>query len=380
MNIFLLAGEVSGDNLGGKLMAALKAQDSAVQMAGVGGPRMKEQGLDCLLDMEELNVMGIAEVVFQLPRLLKIMDGLAREIEARQPDILVTVDFPDFNFHLAKRLKKRGIFKGKIIHYVAPTVWAWRPDRAKKIAGFLDGLLCLYPFEPPYFEAHGLKTCFTGHPIVEEKPEATDPAAFRAAMGIGADTRTLGLLLGSREGEIKALSGRLIETAQYAAESVKGLALIVPTLPHLEYTVRDLLGDIGVPVHITTDVSDKWAAFKACDAAVAVSGTVGLELAYAGTPHIIGYRFKWLSYAIAKMMVKTKYAHLGNILLQERAVPEFIQMQCTSEKMSAAVIDLLEDEQKVAAQRLAFQKIRTRMHNPDRTNPSDKAAEFILSD
>lgn len=379
MNIFLLAGEVSGDVLGGKLMASLKKQSAGnLSMAGIGGANMAAQGLDVLLPMEELNVMGISEVLFQLPRLIKLLNGIAEEIETRKPDILITIDFPDFNFRLAQRLKKRGIFKGKIVHYVAPTVWAWRPKRAQKIAKFLDGLLCLYPFEPEYFTAHGLPAEFVGHPIVEEEPEQSDPLSFRASCGMIGGEATLGVFFGSRHGELKRLSKVIVETAEYVAENVDNLHLIVPTLPHLEMDVRNILDGCGVPYHVTTTPSEKWSAFRACGVAIAVSGTVGLELSYAGVPHIIGYKTSALNYAIAKMLVKTKYAHLGNILMQEPIVPEFIQGACKSEAMAAELIDLLEDSAAQTAQRLAFQKLRTRLHNPERSSPSDKAAAFIL--
>ena len=379
MNIFLLAGEVSGDVLGGKLMASLKSRGGDhLSMSGIGGANMAAQGLDVLLPMEELNVMGITEVLFQLPRLLKLMAGIVEEIETRQPDIVITIDFPDFNFRLAERLKKRGIYKGKIIHYVAPTVWAWRPKRAQKIAKFLDGLLCLYPFEPEYFTPHGLPTCFTGHSIVEETPERSDPLAFRASCAMADDTPTLGVFFGSRHGELKRLSKVITETAEYVGENVPNLHLIVPTLPHLEFDVREILDGCGLPYHITVTADEKWSAFRACNAAVAVSGTVGLELSYAGVPHIIGYKTSMMNYTIAKMLVKTEYAHLGNILMQEPIVPEFIQGACKSEVMSAELIDLLNDSGAQTTQRLAFQKLRTRLHNPERVAPSDKAAAFIL--
>lgn len=380
MNIYLIAGEASGDVLGGKLMASLKAASSStLSMAGIGGANMLEQGLEQVLPIEELSVMGVSEILFQLPRLLKLLDATVRDIEARQPDILVTIDAPDFNFRVAERLKKRGHYKGQIIHYVAPTVWAWRPGRAKKVAGFLDGLLCLYPFEPPYFTAHGLKTAFVGHSIVEEAPEKADPLHFRSNCGMKDGDKALGVFFGSRHGELKRLSGVICETTEYVGENVDNLHLIVPTLPHLEYDVRSALDGCGMPFHITTAKDEKWSAFRACDAAIAVSGTVGLELAYAGVPHVIGYKMSVANYSIAKMLIKTKYAHLGNILMQELIVPEFIQGACRSENMAAELIDLIENAQAQTAQRLAFQKLRTRLHNEERIAPSDAAAQFILS-
>ncbi len=173
-NIFLIAGEPSGDNLGGALISSIRQKSPNAEFFGIGGDIMTAQGLQSLLPMEEICVMGVFEVVTQIPRLLKLIQGVVEEIEARQPDILVTIDLPDFNFQVAKRLKKRGIFNGKIVHYVAPTVWAWRPGRAEKISEFLDGLLCLFPFEPAYFHPYNLRADYVGHPLIEQRLEKSE--------------------------------------------------------------------------------------------------------------------------------------------------------------------------------------------------------------
>lgn len=353
--MFVIAGEHSGDALGGRLMAAMK--DTKIE--GIGGPLMQAQGLQSLVPMDELCVMGIVEVMKHYPRLRKLAFQIIEEIEQRQPDILLTIDLPDFNFAIAKQLKKRGKFKGKIIHYVAPSVWAWRPGRAKKISKFLDGLLCLFPFEPSYFTKHGLKAEFVGHSLIESGINQVDGSKFRKA-----ERLNLGVLFGSRQGEFDRHSAIFKDVIL----KFPNVHIIAPTLPRLESQVRELLKDTDCT--IITDPKDKWNAFASCDAAIAVSGTVGLELAYLGIPHIIAYKVNFLTWVLVKILVKTKYAHLANILLNKPVVPEFLQWDCEPEKIAAGLKEILENPE---YQKQEFQNLKSMLG----TNPSQKAAEFI---
>lgn len=373
-SIFLIAGEASGDALGGALIHALRGAQPDVEIAGVGGERMQEAGLHSLLPMEELCVMGIAEVLEHLPRLLKLIKGMVEDIEARQPDVLVTIDLPDFNFRVAKMLKKRGIFKGKIIHYVAPTVWAWRPGRAKKVAQFLDGMMCLFPFEPEYFTAHGLRAAYVGHPLTQRT--VADGAVFRAAHDIPPDVKVLSVMFGSRSGEFKMHAPIFMEAIQYIREQTPDLQLVVPTLPHLQYEVTELISSAGIPAYILLDDQRKADGIAASDAAMVVSGTAALELAYAGTPHIVGYKTSGFTWAVMKILVKSKFAHLANILLGRAAVPEFLQGRCRADLLAAGVLKLFKDDGAVAKQHAAFAEVRSAMA-VDAGTPSDKAALFI---
>ena len=377
-NIFVIAGEASGDALGGPLMEALKRGDPSIQFEGVGGDKMQAAGLESLLPMEELCVMGLFEVLGHLPRLLRLIKAIVEEIEARQPDVVVTIDLPDFNFRVAKLLKKRGIFKGKIIHYVAPTVWAWRPGRAKKIAQFLDGLMCLFPFEPEYFTKHGLKAVYVGHSLTQRDLSLLDGKAFREARQMSEDACVLTVMFGSRLAELKAHGAIFVEAIEYIAEQEPDLELFVPTLPHLEYDVLELLNGLDVPATVVVDQEDKWQGFVASDVAMAVSGTAALELAYAGAPHVIGYRTGWLTWVVLKMVVKTKFAHLANILLgrDKPAVPEFLQMACTPAHLATGVLTLLKDESATAKQKAAFEGLRGVLAT--KQPPSEVAAGFVL--
>ena len=377
-SVFLLAGEASGDALGGPLMEALKRANPAVTFKGVGGEAMQAAGLDSLLPMEELCVMGLVEVVEHLPRLMKLINKMVAYIEKAQPDVVVTIDLPDFNFRVAKQLKANGIFKGRIVHYVAPTVWAWRPGRAKKVAAFLDGIMCLFPFEPDYFTAHGLKAAYVGHPLTERDLATDDGGAFREARGIAADAKVLTVMFGSRPAEIKAHGKIFAEAISYIAEQEPNLQLIVPTLPHVEFDVLEVLGEIDVPAYVTLDQDEKWVAMAASDAAVAVSGTAGLELAYAGVPHVIGYKAGFVTWALVKILVKSKYAHLANILLDRPVVPELLQFGCTGSNVAAGVLAVLQDDDAIAAQKGAFDELRVGLKTDQA--PSDMAAGFVLTE
>ena len=377
--VFLIAGEPSGDALGASLMCGLKELGIAQEnIEGIGGGLMQAEGLESLLPMEELCVMGLWEVLWQLPRLLKLIHGVVEEIEKRQPDIVVTIDLPDFNFQVAQKLKKRGIFKGKIVHYVAPTVWAWRPGRAKKVSEYLDGMMCLFPFEPTYFEKHGLKSGYVGHPLVEHDKALVDPIRFRKERSIGPDDLCVGLLLGSREKELSALSSVFIQTLDALYEQYPEMQVIVPTLPNMEYEVLKRLEGVNFPVNVVTDQGWKWDAFAACDVALAVSGTVGLELSYIGTPHVIGYKAHPITGLILKLIVKTRFAHLTNILLDEEAVPEFLQGRCNVNLLTRAVMRLIKYPEERQKQTEAFAKLDQALMLDGGETPSRQAARFVL--
>lgn len=379
-DVFLIAGEASGDALGASLIRALRKQagETGVAVSGIGGPLMKAEGFETLLPMSELCVMGLWEVIGHLPRLLRLIDGVVEEIEKRQPAVLVTIDLPDFNFRVAEKLRKRKIFTGKIVHYVAPSVWAWRPGRAKKIAKFLDGLLCLFPFEPPYFEKEKLAAEFVGHPLVESALQETDRFAFRAERGIPDDALCVGILLGSRAGELEKHAKIMTATIDVLREQYPEMHIIAPTLPHLEFEVSKALENLGENVHISTDQTHKWQAFAACDMALAVSGTVGLELALMGVPHVIGYKMNILTWAMLRLMIKTRYAHLVNILLGRGVVPEFIQSKFTVLNLSRAIMLLIRDAGVREQQKKDFQGLETLLRAGDGAPPSEKAAAFVL--
>ena len=379
MKYFLVAGEPSGDVLGAKLMESLKEQDPNAEFHGVGGSLMKDQGLNLLLPMDELTVMGVWEALLRLPQLIKIRQAMVYEIEKLKPDAVITVDFPDFNFLLAQKIRANKNIKTRIIHYVAPTVWAWRPGRAKAVARYLDAMICLFPFEPPYFKKHKLPSIFVGHPITQDDPSSGDAEAFKREHEIPDDVKLLGLFFGSRQGELKNNAAVIKETAIYIKDQIENVHLVIPTLDSLEYEILNLINDLNITAYVESDYSKKWNAMAACDAAIAVSGTVGLELAYAGVPHVIVYKTHPITYMIVRMLAKVRYAHLANIILNKPVVPEFLQGRSKSENISGSVIKLLTDEK--AAKELTddFAEIRKALGSQNEEKPSMKAARYILN-
>lgn len=378
--VFLVAGEASGDALGANLIAGLKKQGIPQEsFEGIGGELMAQEGLESILPMEELCVMGLWEVAGHLPRLLKLIQGIVEEIEESKPDFVVTIDLPDFNFQLAKKLKSRGIFKGKIIHYVAPSVWAWRPKRAENISKFLDGLMCLFPFEPKFFEPHGLKTQYVGHPLIEIDRESLNPERFRSEREISEDATCVGLFLGSRAQEIKTHKKAFVETLEVLGEQIDDFHVIVPTLPNLEYDLRKELEDADFEKHIVPAPSKKWDAIASCDLALAVSGTIGLELSYLGVPHLIGYKASPITAMIVKSMIKVNHVHLTNILLEEEAVPEFLQGKCNVQHMARAMLRLHKYPEEREKQHEAFKRLNDALRLENNQTPSDVAARFVLS-
>jgi len=373
--IFLIAGEASGDTLGASLMESLVP--SGAECVGIGGSLMEAHGLDSLLPMNELCVMGLWEVVAQLPRLLKLINGVVEEVEKAAPDVLVTIDLPDFNFQVAKRLKKRGIFKGKIIHYVAPTVWAWRPGRAKKVAAFLDGIMCLFPFEPPYFKAHELSAKYVGHPIIRHSHKV-DTQLFREKFGLKKDDFVFGLYLGSRPSEIDRHKEVFRDAVNFLLEQYPHLQIILPTLPDVQHDALNAVAGLNVSPLVISDPAAKWQAMRACDLAMAVSGTVGLELAYMNVPHVISYKTHPVTAVILRLLVKVKFAHLANILLGKGSVPEFIQGRCKSLLIATELTRLIKDNALRAKQKVAFHDVRKILKKDVGDNPSDIAAKYIL--
>lgn len=377
LSVFISAGEVSGDVLGARLMAALKEQHAGdIKFYGVGGPLMQAQGLDSLFPMEDLSVMGIAEVLPRLNLILKRIKQASDLIVKLSPDIVVTIDAPDFSFRVVKRARRGLSGKDKMprmIHYVAPTVWAWRPKRAQKVARLYDGIMCLLPFEPPYFEREGMRAGFVGHPMMESGEGTADGLSFRARHHIPDGARTLGVLFGSRGGELKRMGPEFVAMMKHLRDSDPDLHFIAPTLPHLEGRVRDLVE--GLPCTIERDVRQKWNAFAAMDGALATSGTVGLELAVADVPHVIAYKTNALTAAIVRRMIKVKYAHLANLLLDAPVVPEFIQENCSVPALTAALMAL---PGQAAAQKADFVRVRAMLGGENDLTPSGQAARFVL--
>ena len=371
---FLVAGEASGDLLGARLMAALKKKTNGkVRFAGVGGPRMQAEGIELLFPQSDLAHMGLFELIRHLPLIFRRMREVVAAVKTLRPAALVTIDSPDFSFRVAKKLKGQGI---PLIHIVAPSVWAWRAGRAKKVAGFLDHLLALLPFEPPYFTKEGLPCTFVGHPLVESGAGHGDGARFRAVRGIGEKALFLAVLPGSRVGEVGRLLPVFGEVIARLHAAHPTLEVVVPVVPAVEAMIRQAAQSWPVPVHFTQNDADKYDALAACRAALACSGTVSVELAMAGVPSVIAYRIGALTAALYRRLIKVRFATLLNIMQDREVMPEFIQADCTADKITPALDLLLTDERAAAAQKKDLTAMAGWL-GQGVFIPSEKAAETV---
>lgn len=375
----VVAGEPSGDVLGGRLMAALRERSAKdIRFIGVGGEHMTAEGLDSLFPMDELSVMGAFEVLPLIPRLLRRIGQTAALARRARPDVVVTIDAPAFNFRMARHLRGAGM---PLVHYVAPTVWAWRPGRAREIAAFLDHLMVLLPFEPPFFEAEGLACTFVGHPVVESGADSGadsgDGAAFRLRHAMTPDCPLLVVLPGSRRGEVRRLLPIFGEAVSRLGERVPGLRVVVPAVSGVASEIENAVGEWAVPALVVRGGQEKYDAFAAGDAALAASGTVALELAMARLPAVIAYRMNPLTMMIARRLVRLASVNLVNIIRDETVVPEFLQSRCRPELLAAAVEKILVDPDARAAQIGAYDIVAEGLGAGAET-PSRRAAGVIL--
>jgi len=339
LHVYVIAGEPSGDVIGARLIEALRA-DGDIEVSGIGGPEMEAAGLQSLFPYDELAIMGLTEVLPSVPRILRRMRKTARDIERKQPDVIVTIDSPGFVFGVIRRLKSRNCPR---VHYVAPTIWAWRAGRVKKFRKHFDHLLALFPFEPPLFEAAGLDCSFVGHPIAEGAVASGNGPAFRQRHGIGTDEQVLCLLPGSRRGEVSRLGPVISEVLGLLARSNPGARIVVPAAPNVRDAVGTLAVTWGDKVLVVDGASERYDAFAASDLALAASGTVTLELAYARVPTVVIYQVGKLTGEIARRMIRIEHVSIVNIVAGRLIFPEFLQSRCRPALITGAVSALLGD-------------------------------------
>ncbi|MGH6944783.1 MAG: lipid-A-disaccharide synthase [Geminicoccaceae bacterium] len=374
--IFMLAGEPSGDVLGSRLMRALREQSGdRLRFFGVGGPRMAEQGLTSLFPMDELSLMGFTEVLPHLPHLLGRMRQSVGEIKRQRPDAVVTIDSPGFALRLQRRLARLPLTR---VHYVAPQIWAWREQRAARLARDLDHLLALLPFEPPFFERFGVPCSFVGHPIIEEVARPGDGARFRARYDIPTNAPLLCLLPGSRELEVKRHLPVLERAVMLLWRRFPRLRVILPTLGGLAPVVHDLMRPWKVPVVILEERSERFDGYAASWLAIAASGTVSLEVALAGLPLITIYRTGPLTAWLVRRLIRVPHVNLVNLILDRPVVPELLQEDCDPERIAAAAARLIEDDRLRQDQVAALAEAVARLGGADQRPPSQRAAERVL--
>ncbi|MDP2737269.1 MAG: lipid-A-disaccharide synthase [Pseudorhodobacter sp.] len=372
MKLFLIAGEPSGDRLGAALMAGLRALVPGVKFQGVGGPLMQAEGMESLFPMAELSVMGIAEV---LPKYFALKRRIAQAADAAlafDPAALITIDSPDFCLRVA-RIVKRARPDLRTIHYVAPSVWAWRPGRAAKMARVIDHVLALLPFEPPFMTAAGMSCDFVGHPVVAEAL-ATPAQAQALRRGTGP---VILALPGSRRGEVTRLAPVFGAVLARVKAAQPGAQVLLPTLASVANLVRDLTADWPIAPQIITDTANRRTAFAAADVALAASGTVSLELAANAVPMVIAYDMHPLSMWLMQRMALTDTVTLVNLVSETRVVPDFLGKRCRPELIAPALLELL-DGPKRSAQITAMAVTMQRLGQGGEA-PGLRAARSVLA-
>ncbi len=358
--VLIVAAEASADLHAARALEELRTLRPGLQAFGVGGPRLRAAGLEALYPAEDLNVMGIAEVLPKIPRILAVMRGLREAAERRRPGVALLVDSPDFNLRLARHLKRQGV---KVVYYVSPMIWAWRRGRARKIAKVVDRMLCILPFEERFYEGTGVSARFVGHPFAERSLPA-DAATYKRSLGVGEGRTTIALLPGSRASEV----GRMFRPMLEAAERIKArhpdaqfLVAVAPTLR--EEDLRPALQEhAGLDVRLVPGRTDD--VVGASDAAIVKSGTSTLETALMQRPMVVVYKMAWLSYWVGRLLVRMSHFALVNILAGRTVVPELLQQEASPERMALEIERLLSDPGARRAQLDGIAEVRRSLGEP----------------
>ena len=357
----IVAGESSGDLDGSHLLKAAAAKYPDVSFYGVGGSRMKANGCDILIPSDELSVMGVTEVLGRLPGIIKRFRRLAAILKSSQPpDLLVLIDFPDFNLRLAKVAKEAGV---PVLYYISPKVWAWRSGRARTIAGRVDRLALIFPFEPEIYAPYQVHTEYVGNPLLDEFAVRPQGQNIRQQLDISADVKIVGIFPGSRHSELTYIFPTLVAAAKKLYEVDPRIQFIMPVAPSLQRSdLGERIADARLPIHLVED--DIYAVAASCQAVLTVSGTVTLQLALAGTPMAIVYKVAPLSYAIGRRLIKIPYAGLPNIIADREIVREFIQDDAQPDALKAEMLRLLNDQSYVQQVRDDLSLVRKRLGAP----------------
>jgi len=372
--IYIIAGESSGDIYGAGLIESLtKITNGDVEIYGVGGKNMEKKGLRSLFDMSEISIMGFWEIIPHIPKVLGFINKTVEHILKVEPDVVVTIDSPGFCCRVAKKLKGKGI---KLVHYVAPTVWAYKPKRASKFAKLFDHLLVILPFEPPYFKKVGLPCTYIGHPITETNlPENTD---FRKKYMMTPDHKIMCVMPGSRITEVKKHMKPFVETILMLQKSLPNLRVVFPVVSHLKELIENEMRGKNIEYIITETNDEKFNAFYAANVALVKSGTGTLEVAMAKCPMVVAYKVGFISHLIIKSMVKIRFANLINIIANREIIPELLQNQCNYVSLSARLLELINNKDAAKKQTRHSMEILQQLGLGDKEKPSEKAARTIL--
>ncbi|WP_232227513.1 lipid-A-disaccharide synthase [Aerolutibacter daejeonensis] len=381
IRIALVAGEASGDILGAGLITELRRRFPDAEFAGIGGDGMRAAGMDAWFDASELAVMGLAEVLRHLPRLLRLRRQLRARLMAWRPTVFIGIDAPDFNLGMERWLKQRGV---RTVHYVSPSVWAWREKRAEKIGQAADRVLCLFPMEPPIYARHGVDARFVGHPLADEMPLDPDRAQARTALGLAAERPLLALLPGSRVGEIQRLADDFLSAATRVLAAEPGLQIVAPMAnEHARRAFEAILARHPDAASLATALKviagQARTLMRASDVILLASGTATLEAMLAKRPMVVAYKVAPLTYALVKGlgMLKVDHYSLPNVLAAERVVPELMQHDCTPDKLATETLALLRDPAAEATLADRFTELHIQLRQDASARAADAVAELI---
>jgi lipid-A-disaccharide synthase len=377
--VFISAGEASGEHYGALLIAALQKQLAAAGQTssfyGMGGPRMRAVGLECVVRSEEMAVMGLTEVVRHLPHIWREFRRLKQAIRARRPSVAVLIDFPEIHFRLAEELHRLGV---PVIFFVSPQLWAWKKHRIRLVQKYIDRMLVIFPFEEAFYREHGVKAEFVGHPLAELRLPAVSRAGFAAANSLDPAKTWIGLLPGSRPKEIRDLLPTILQAAQKLAGSVEFIIPLAPTLnPAQRAEVRQIVAEHGSGLTLRL-VDDARAALLHARASVVASGTATVEAALIGNPFVVVYRVSALTFAIAKRVVKVPHVAMANLIAGSRVVPELIQDDFTAENIVQQIAPLLADGPARQSMMEELRRVRTLLARQSAGGAIDRVAAITM--
>jgi lipid-A-disaccharide synthase len=376
LRVAMVAGEASGDLLGGLLLDGLKQRWPAVEAFGIGGPQLQRRGFKAWWSSDKLAVRGYVEVLRHYREIVGIRKQLLQRLLDEPPDVFIGIDAPDFNLYLETQLKARGI---KTVHFVSPSIWAWRPERIEKIRQAVDHVLCIFPFEKPMYDQAGIPATYVGHPLARVVPLEPDRGAARAALGLDAQDTVLAVLPGSRFSEVQYLGPVFFKAVAHIKHAGPAIKVIVPCAPGLGSAIRSHAQAEGVLGQVQLLEGQSHTALAACNVTLIASGTATLEAALFKRPLVIAYNMHWLSWQMMKRKKLQPWVGLPNILCQDFVVPEFLQDAATPQALSQAVLDWLAQPEKTRALEQRFTALHTELQRDTATIACHAIAQVIAS-
>jgi lipid-A-disaccharide synthase len=372
LHIMIVAGEASGDMHGARLVAAMREQAPDLAVCGIGGPALAEQGVEILYDSAQLAVVGIVEVISHFRFIREAMHALEKRLREQPPSLLILIDYPDFNLILAKKAKRLGI---PVFYYISPQVWAWRSGRVKTIKARADRLAVILPFEKEFYKKRGMAVDFVGHPLMDAVHATQTRADFLHSLGLAPESTVIGILPGSRRREIAGMLPVFLAAAKQMRERLAKPVFLLPLAPTLseDDLLANGLADAGVEVRVIRE--NRYDLMGACDAVMAASGTVSLELAILNVPMVISYRVSPLTYFLGRRLIKVQYASLVNLVAGREVVPELLQDEAVPEKIADATLRLIENQAERARMLAGLAEVRERLGGP---GASERSARLAL--